>query len=919
MTISPRLADVAVVTEDLLGSAGSTRGTAPPRFTTVPVASWSSEDGTSSTTDTTASSFAESAKVSEAPATLATTSDSVGMETSLNDANKTVASSASSETVSKTTSDQVTMKTITNVAYNPQTSSASLEEYISTIVATSLEMLTTPLNNSVASSGSDPTTLVTTSNRVNMESVSDFTHPTIGSPTSSEIDSTTFLSTSDQVTMENEMVTTPGQDQTVSSGIDSTSLVTTSTEVAVDAVSDTTHDPTTLPASSKQDTTNLLTASSQVTMETITAQTHYQTASSTSPENDQVITEMTTSPTYIPIASFTSPGNEHTTPLTNSPYFPTEIATETNNNSTASSISPGNASEIQLSTSDRVTTLPTHQPMGPTDIPHHSSTYPGNNFTTAAFTSTDVTTSATPPLNSTNYSIASALTTVVTNTTSAMTSSPSSLPGKDAATTDLRTTTSDSSTTFMSNTPIPASPSTTAAALNLTTSSQSHVSLLASEETSAGTSSPPASATTGVNTSGVPERVTTSNMGTEVTAATETSSALTESYGGATGTTWVTGAAGNSSSAVPGVTSATGWWTDSVTVTPQQNDTGSVQPGSTSTSSPSKTGVTANPGGFCTSNPCPFSSTCVELGTNFTCQCLPGLFYSGGRCEQARVFPGDLRITQLKFKPEMSNRASQVRKSGGDVCAAAVRMGERRKCPRHSCLSLPLREGSVVAAVNNVFTLASNATQQSTVTAILAAIQNCNGACGLLTMAQFKATDLCHQQPPPCDVKTTACMFTQTGTATCICKDGYIPSLYSSRTCAASLLAVVVVSCVLGPLLLILLFAFILYCWRGPPRKAKYNSSFSGEDFQATWQTREFTHIPRASTNWDSAQMEMVENRQLSSEPGKKWHGNGLMGAHEVSPEDMRTFKGKNPTRYSYLIQGHENPYFLEEDSRRTK
>jgi hypothetical protein len=33
----------------------------------------------------------------------------------------------------------------------------------------------------------------------------------------------------------------------------------------------------------------------------------------------------------------------------------------------------------------------------------------------------------------------------------------------------------------------------------------------------------------------------------------------------------------------------------------------------------------------------------------------------------------------------------------------------------------------------------------------------------------------------------------------------------------------------------------------------------------------------------------------------------------------MRTFKGKNPSRYSYLVQGHENPYFLSGEDKKTQ
>lgn len=39
-------------------------------------------------------------------------------------------------------------------------------------------------------------------------------------------------------------------------------------------------------------------------------------------------------------------------------------------------------------------------------------------------------------------------------------------------------------------------------------------------------------------------------------------------------------------------------------------------------------------------------------------------------------------------------------------------------------------------------------------------------------------------------------------------------------------------------------------------------------------------------------------------------------GSYDLNPEGMKTFKGKNPSRYSYLVQGHENPYFLPGDGK---
>lgn len=39
-------------------------------------------------------------------------------------------------------------------------------------------------------------------------------------------------------------------------------------------------------------------------------------------------------------------------------------------------------------------------------------------------------------------------------------------------------------------------------------------------------------------------------------------------------------------------------------------------------------------------------------------------------------------------------------------------------------------------------------------------------------------------------------------------------------------------------------------------------------------------------------------------------------GSYDLTAEGMKTFKGKTPSRYSYLV-GHENPYYLDGEDRR--
>ncbi|XP_034151292.1 protein HEG homolog 1 isoform X2 [Esox lucius] len=360
----------------------------------------------------------------------------------------------------------------------------------------------------------------------------------------------------------------------------------------------------------------------------------------------------------------------------------------------------------------------------------------------------------------------------------------------------------------------------------------------------------------------------------------------------------------------------------------------------------------------CPSTPCPFDSLCL----NGTCQCLSGTYLSQGRCLSARVFPGQLHLNQT-FKAEMSNRSSEIFMQTAARISEALR-GALKEQPGYIQTDVvQLRQGSVIAMVNNMFEQGSNATQNMTDAAIVKAIKECGTTCGtVLESATFTHTDLCEQVPLPCDIYTTACSF-KDGFSTCFCKPGYINSLYSNKSCTAcpsgqradgdmcvpcsfgyagfnctdsALLAVVVVACVLGGVLLLLLVALLVYyCWRcGSPLEKKssadFNSPYLAEDFRGSWSNVQgITPIPRASTNWDPAPIEMTEGGSMHTLVDKKPHTNGAgichlpkwekrTGSYDITSESLNTFTGKNPSRYSYLVQGHENPYFVPGDEKRT-
>ncbi|KAL6476683.1 hypothetical protein MHYP_G00151820 [Metynnis hypsauchen] len=343
--------------------------------------------------------------------------------------------------------------------------------------------------------------------------------------------------------------------------------------------------------------------------------------------------------------------------------------------------------------------------------------------------------------------------------------------------------------------------------------------------------------------------------------------------------------------------------------------------------------TTTAPNATCPAIPCPTLSVCI----NSTCQCLAGTFLSGGRCVEAKVFPGNLRVNRT-FVEEMRNPQSAAFRSISSEIIAALNSALKNIPGYINSTVLQLTPGSVVATVDNVFEPNSPATRDTTIQAIMSAINSSNG---ILATATFNVTSLCQQNPPPCDVTTTTCTDSESGIATCTCMPGFISIEFTTRTCIAcasgersvdnkcepcpfgysgfncndsSLLALVVVACVLGGLLLILIVAMIIYCVmnRKNPKHVEYASSpYSTEEFR-DWSTQGITPIPRATVSSNSGNM--IE----MSEPRKN-HSNGLTGSYDLMPVDnLNTFKGKNPSRYSYLVQGHENPYFIPGDEPRS-
>uniref|UniRef100_A0A8C5A8J5 SEA domain-containing protein n=1 Tax=Gadus morhua TaxID=8049 RepID=A0A8C5A8J5_GADMO len=443
--------------------------------------------------------------------------------------------------------------------------------------------------------------------------------------------------------------------------------------------------------------------------------------------------------------------------------------------------------------------------------------------------------------------------------------------------------------------------------------------------------------------------------------------------------------AGNTSTSLPTTIPATTNTTENITditgpsTSPPENITSNTSPfptipnqgnttlgpaGNTSTPGPStpqttperNNGTTAGlptttrpPGIVCPAVSCPPDSVCLQG----ICQCFAGRFMVNGTCETAQVFPGELHIVSLEFVDDMANSTSEIFRKTSAKISSELRgfLADTPGYVRSEVLSLA--RGSVLATVNNVFQN-SNATQKSVNTAIVDGIKNSGG---FLNGTIFTATELCLEQPLPCDSMSTKCQSLN-GRAQCSCQEGFIPNVFSSKSCSAcpsgtradsvkrtcppcsfgyagincndsSLLAVVVISVVLGSVLLLLVLGLIIWmcCFWSSPKQS--SSPYPAkEQIPGSWGIPGVIPIPRATTQWDSnPSIEMSEGNGIhnlteqpnSSTGGKRAHrGWRKTGSYDLDPA-MRTFKGKNPSRYSYLVQGHENPYFLSGEDKKTQ
>ncbi|XP_070837615.1 protein HEG-like [Chaetodon trifascialis] len=282
----------------------------------------------------------------------------------------------------------------------------------------------------------------------------------------------------------------------------------------------------------------------------------------------------------------------------------------------------------------------------------------------------------------------------------------------------------------------------------------------------------------------------------------------------------------------------------------------------------------------CPAVPCPADSICLEG----VCQCRSGTFLQDGHCVPAQVFPGELHFTNREFKVEMSDRTSEIfRKTAHEISAALYEA--LKDVPGYQRSEVVrLEEGSVRATVNNIFEN-TNTSEDDVKDLIETAINKSSDTGGVLSGASFTPENLCDVEPLPCDSISAKCTH-ENGRARCSCKTGYIPTMYSNTICRgcpsgqepdgdkcksckfgyggfncndSSLLAVVVVSCVLGGILLILVLAVISYHGWRRYSKRKPDDSSSPYSIGESWPAG-VNPISRATTKWNSTRsMEMRE------------------------------------------------------------
>ncbi|XP_059822349.1 protein HEG [Hypanus sabinus] len=341
----------------------------------------------------------------------------------------------------------------------------------------------------------------------------------------------------------------------------------------------------------------------------------------------------------------------------------------------------------------------------------------------------------------------------------------------------------------------------------------------------------------------------------------------------------------------------------------------------------------------CLSNPCPSPAKCVNNLGSFSCKCQPGYYFEKGTgCILAKTFAGVLHM---------------VNKSG---ISRHELEGDILKILNASLFSLNGYYTSVIAdlsetndsvSVLNMFVHSSNVTLQearSSVQNYISSCQSNTGSCQIVLSQRlfYKAETLCSFTMPKCDNATAECNA-DSGTAECLCKDGYFKYNDMDHSCRACddgyklvngtctpclfgfggfncknpyKLITVVIAAAGGGLLLILGIALTITCCR----KEKNDITkliFKGAEFQRSTYA-EFPKNPRISVEWGRETIEMQENGSTKNllQMTDIYYSSGFRGS-EVDRNGLHPYSGLPGSRYSCIYTGQYNPSFSSDESRR--
>ncbi|XP_041830271.1 mucin-13b [Melanotaenia boesemani] len=384
----------------------------------------------------------------------------------------------------------------------------------------------------------------------------------------------------------------------------------------------------------------------------------------------------------------------------------------------------------------------------------------------------------------------------------------------------------------------------------------------------------------------------------------------------------------------------------------------------------------------CIPNPCGGGSTCEpRADEDFVCLCLPGDSYdsTAKTCNKAKVFPGQLQLSEVLYSDDLKDKTSKEFKVASDKIITALETGFKKDETYTGSTVLEFREAQSRSTRNTkaeasvqIFFQASSDITQDKLKEIINTVKG----------STFTASDLCESKA--CDEASTICK-SEDGSFTCNCNEGYIKTGYTDRICRACpggmkfqgsecvncpfgysgfncgenwKLVLVIVGSVLGGLLLITLIVLPVVALKSPKKSSKksknedigkpyvshspaktplVNSSFvsrpaASVNGQANGPAGNIgaPRIPRATpnNNWDNRNnMEMTSNLA----PGRNTRLND-------EPDDMYSYSQSRPQSNPYAQsrpqsnpysqnrahvnpyaerQGHSNPYYTHDDGKR--